>query len=171
MPDEPRLREQAREAIKSSKLPSQTPNRTWGGPGIGAECSVGRKAILPGAERIRRGPTGMHIECEKTKHYPLAEPEVPTKGPTLRAETFGSLLTRSGVPPVPRSAKMQALIEKIEAADAAHFADLRAKGKAQSDALAKARKKTLERRRENLRMAREIQGAARRMTPPLGEAS
>jgi biotin operon repressor len=75
MPDEPRLREQAREAIKSGKLPSQTPNRTWGGPGIGAECSVGRKAILPGAERIRRGPTGMHIECEKTKHYLLAEPE------------------------------------------------------------------------------------------------
>jgi hypothetical protein len=75
MPDESRLREQARAATLSGKLPSQTPNRTWGGPGIGAESSVCRKAILPGAERIRRGPTGMHIECEKTKHYPLAEPE------------------------------------------------------------------------------------------------
>jgi len=81
------------------------------------------------------------------------------------------LLARSVMPPAPLSAKMQALIEKIEAADAAHFANLRAKGKAQSDALAKAREKTAERRRENLRMAREIQAAARRMTPPLGEAS
>jgi hypothetical protein len=141
MPDGPRLREQA-EAIKSNKLPSQTPNRIWGGPGIGAECSVGRKAIVPGAERIRRGPTGMHIECEKTKQYRLAELDVQTKGPSLPGGTLGSLLS---VPPVPRSAKMQALIEKIEAADAAHFADLRAKGKAQSDALAKAREKTAER--------------------------
>jgi hypothetical protein len=66
---------------------------------------------------------------------------------------------------------MQALIKKIEVADAAHFADLRAKGKAQADALAKARKKTLEKKRENLRMAREIQAAARRKKPPLGEAS
>jgi hypothetical protein len=66
---------------------------------------------------------------------------------------------------------MQALIEKIEAADAAHFADLRAKGKAQSEALAKAREKKLERKREILRMAREIQDAARRKKPPLGEAS
>jgi hypothetical protein len=49
---------------------------------------------------------------------------------------------------------MQALIEKIEAADAAHFAALRAKGKAQSDALAKAREKTLEKKRENLRVCR-----------------
>jgi uncharacterized protein YdbL (DUF1318 family) len=75
------------------------------------------------------------------------------------------------MPPVPLSAKMQALIAKIEAADAAHFANLRAKGKAQSDALAKAREKTLERKRENLRMAREIQAVARRKKPPLGEAS
>jgi hypothetical protein len=77
------------------------------------------------------------------------------------------------MPPVALSAKMQALIEKIEAADAdaAHFAALRAKGKAQADALAKAREKTLEKKRENLRMAREIQAAARRKKPPLGEAS
>lgn len=81
------------------------------------------------------------------------------------------MLARSVMPPASLSAKMQALIEKIEAADAAHFADLRAKGKAQSDALAKAREKTAERRRENLRTAREIQAAARRVTPPLGEAS
>jgi len=66
---------------------------------------------------------------------------------------------------------MQALIEKIEAAEAAHFADLREKGEVQSGALAKARAKALERKRETLRMAREIQAAARRKKPPLGEAS
>jgi len=76
------------------------------------------------------------------------------------------------MPPVALSAKMQALIEKIEAADAAHFAALRAKGRAQADALAKAREKTLEKKRENLRVAREVQAAARRrkLPPPLGEA-
>jgi len=38
MPDEPRLREQARAAIQNGKLPSHTPDRTWGGPGVGAVC-------------------------------------------------------------------------------------------------------------------------------------
>lgn len=37
------------------------------------------------------------------------------------------------------SAKMQALIQKIEAEDAAHFAALREKAKAQADAREKAR--------------------------------
>jgi hypothetical protein len=40
MPDESRLREQARAAIQGGKLPKRTPDRTWGGPGVGAECSV-----------------------------------------------------------------------------------------------------------------------------------
>lgn len=40
MPDEPRPREQARAAIRSGKLPSRAPDRTWGGPGVGAKCSV-----------------------------------------------------------------------------------------------------------------------------------
>ncbi len=40
MPDEPRLREQARAAIQGGKLPARSPDRTWGGPGVGAECSV-----------------------------------------------------------------------------------------------------------------------------------
>ncbi|MGH7396042.1 MAG: hypothetical protein ACRELW_00735, partial [Candidatus Rokuibacteriota bacterium] len=40
MPDESILREKAREAIQSKKLPSRQPDRTWGGPGVGAECSV-----------------------------------------------------------------------------------------------------------------------------------
>jgi hypothetical protein len=40
MPDEARLREQATAAIQSGKLPSRTPDRTWGGPGVGAACAV-----------------------------------------------------------------------------------------------------------------------------------
>jgi hypothetical protein len=45
MPDEPRLRDQAREAVKIGKLPARAPDRTWGGPGIGAACAVCDKAI------------------------------------------------------------------------------------------------------------------------------
>jgi hypothetical protein len=40
MPDEARLREQAREVIQTGKLPARAPDRTWGGPGVGAACSV-----------------------------------------------------------------------------------------------------------------------------------
>jgi hypothetical protein len=40
MPDETRLREQARVAIRNGKIPARGPDRTWGGPGVGAECSV-----------------------------------------------------------------------------------------------------------------------------------
>lgn len=40
MPDEKILREQARAAIRDGKLPSRTPNRTWGGPGVDAPCAV-----------------------------------------------------------------------------------------------------------------------------------
>ena len=135
-------------------------------------CSICHKTILPGAGRSRRGPTGMHIECEKTKQYWLSEPDVRTKGPSLPGGTLGSLFTRSVVPLAPRSAKMQALIEKIEAADAAHFAALRERGKAQADALAKARTKTLEKKR----VARPVQASAgarrkaKRQRPSPGEA-
>ena len=45
MPDELRLREQARTAIQNGKLPSHTPDRTWGGPGVGATCSVCEKPV------------------------------------------------------------------------------------------------------------------------------
>ena len=45
MPDEPRLREQAREAIKGGKLPRQAPDRTWGGPGVGAPCAVCERPV------------------------------------------------------------------------------------------------------------------------------
>jgi hypothetical protein len=40
MPDEKMLREKARAAVQSGKPPSRSPDRTWGGPGVGATCSV-----------------------------------------------------------------------------------------------------------------------------------
>jgi len=72
------------------------------------------------------------------------------------------------------SARILALIQKIDAADAAHFAELREKGKAQADALAKARENTLEKKRANLRVARAVNAAARKKAknqrPAPGEA-
>jgi hypothetical protein len=40
MPDEKLLRSKAEEAIRTGKLPSRRPDRTWGGPGVGATCAV-----------------------------------------------------------------------------------------------------------------------------------
>jgi hypothetical protein len=40
MADEKILREKARDAVRNGKLPSRRPDRTWGGPGVGAICVV-----------------------------------------------------------------------------------------------------------------------------------
>jgi hypothetical protein len=40
MPDEKILRAKAKEVIRTGKLPNQRPDRTWGGPGVGAPCAV-----------------------------------------------------------------------------------------------------------------------------------
>lgn len=40
MLDEAELRAKAREVVKQGKLPTEAPTRTWGGPGVGAPCSV-----------------------------------------------------------------------------------------------------------------------------------
>ena len=40
MPDEALLRQRARQALQTGKLPSRPPDRTWGGPGVGAPSSV-----------------------------------------------------------------------------------------------------------------------------------
>jgi hypothetical protein len=40
MPDESVLREKARTAIRNGKLPARRPDRTWGGPGVGAPCAI-----------------------------------------------------------------------------------------------------------------------------------
>jgi hypothetical protein len=38
--DEDTLREKARVALRNGKLPNRRPDRTWGGPGVGAMCAV-----------------------------------------------------------------------------------------------------------------------------------
>jgi hypothetical protein len=40
MSDEPILREKARAVIRAGKLPARPPDRTWGGPGVGASCTI-----------------------------------------------------------------------------------------------------------------------------------
>jgi hypothetical protein len=45
MPDEPILRQKARAAVQSGKLPSCRPDRTWGGPGVGAPCAVCERPV------------------------------------------------------------------------------------------------------------------------------
>ena len=45
MPDETILRAKAREAIRTGKLPSRRPDHMWGGPGVGAFCTVCGEAV------------------------------------------------------------------------------------------------------------------------------
>jgi hypothetical protein len=40
MPDEKVLREKAGATVTNGKLPARRPDRTWGGPGVGAACAV-----------------------------------------------------------------------------------------------------------------------------------
>jgi hypothetical protein len=40
MPEEAILRRKAQEVIRTGKLPARRPDRTWGGPGVGARCAV-----------------------------------------------------------------------------------------------------------------------------------
>jgi hypothetical protein len=40
MQDEHVLREKACAVIRAGKLPSRAPDSTWGGPGVGAPCSI-----------------------------------------------------------------------------------------------------------------------------------
>jgi hypothetical protein len=40
MPDEVLLRGKARAVIENGKLPARVPDRTWGGPGVGAACTI-----------------------------------------------------------------------------------------------------------------------------------
>ena len=45
MPDEKVLRAKSQEVIGTGKLPSRRPDRTWGGPGVGAPCTVCGEAV------------------------------------------------------------------------------------------------------------------------------
>ena len=38
--DEHTLREKARSVLQHGKLPNRRPDRTWGGPGVGAVCAI-----------------------------------------------------------------------------------------------------------------------------------
>jgi hypothetical protein len=40
MSDDCVLREKAREVIQAGKLPNRPPERSWGGPGVGADCTI-----------------------------------------------------------------------------------------------------------------------------------
>jgi hypothetical protein len=45
MPNEAELRKVAREVLRAGKLPRREPDRTWGGPGVGALCAVCEKPV------------------------------------------------------------------------------------------------------------------------------
>ena len=45
--DEETLREKARSVVRSGKFPSRRPDRTWGGPGVGALCEVCDLPVRP----------------------------------------------------------------------------------------------------------------------------
>jgi hypothetical protein len=38
--DEQLVRAKVREVLKAGKLPNRRPDRTWGGPGVGAACTI-----------------------------------------------------------------------------------------------------------------------------------
>src|SRR5688572_8212657 len=45
MSDELILRQKARDAVRNGKLPARRPDRTWGGPGVGAPCTICDKPV------------------------------------------------------------------------------------------------------------------------------
>ena len=65
MPLDPILQEQAREAIRSGRLPSRHPERTLGGPGSGEACAVC-------GERIMRRMTELELQFT---HDGISEPD------------------------------------------------------------------------------------------------
>jgi hypothetical protein len=92
MPDEPIRREQARTALIAGKLPARSPDRTWGGPGVGAPCVICAEPVtkdqieyelqfshdgdMPGLDKY-----ALHMRCfaawemERTKLPPYTVPE------------------------------------------------------------------------------------------------
>ncbi len=73
MPEKSILREQAREAMKNGRLPARPADRTSGGPGVGALCSVCNRPVRSSVmemqlEFTREGePAGVryhvHVPC------------------------------------------------------------------------------------------------------------
>ena len=52
---ERRLHERARDAMSSGKVPKRRPDRMWGGPGDGTECSICRRPV-------KRDELGLELE-------------------------------------------------------------------------------------------------------------
>ena len=52
MPDEPMLREKARAVLRSGRIPSRTPDRTYGGPGSRVTCAICSELITPDQAEI-----------------------------------------------------------------------------------------------------------------------
>jgi hypothetical protein len=52
MPDEPVLREKARAAIRSGKMPSRKQDRTYGGRGSRVACAICGELITPDQSEI-----------------------------------------------------------------------------------------------------------------------
>jgi hypothetical protein len=47
MPNEKSVRELAQEALRAGKLPRRDPDRTWGGNGVGAPCTICGEPVTP----------------------------------------------------------------------------------------------------------------------------
>jgi len=45
MSDDTALRQKVREVIQARKLPNRHPRRMWGGPGVGADCTMCNRSI------------------------------------------------------------------------------------------------------------------------------
>jgi hypothetical protein len=80
MPDEATLRAKAREAIRTGKLPDRRPDRTWGGPGVGAPCTICGEPV-----------TKNHLEFEVQFAVDGGEPRLDKDQEALR------LLIRRGI--------------------------------------------------------------------------
>lgn len=48
MPDEPILREKARDAVERDKMPNRQPDRLWGGPGADVPCTICGRPVAKG---------------------------------------------------------------------------------------------------------------------------
>ena len=73
MPNERRIRELTRDALRAGKVPSREPARTWGGNGVGAPCTicgepVARDHVDYELQFVHDGPPGLdkdhvHLRC------------------------------------------------------------------------------------------------------------
>ena len=80
MPEEPILREKARDAIRGGRLPAAKPSRTITGPSAGATCALCGDPVLPGEIEFelefRAGPPPEDKSFRDTLERLRARPEV-----------------------------------------------------------------------------------------------